>query len=183
MSTQDLGLGRFYSSASAAGYTDASAASKKNNNYADDSPNVMYAGAPTQMCWGFSDVVASATGQLAIPEAYVSGIAIPFVDGLNRPILSNATGLTFEGWVEVMPSDESFYMGCNFQTHQESSGLISGSDLTNASPLLVKLAYDSSVADTTNFYEKRDPVDLLTSFVQIDSVLRIEPNEDIISSI
>ena len=176
LSTHDLGLDRFYKHAPATGYADASTGAKKNTNYEEDSANIMYAGAPTQVCWGYGAVTE-------IPETYVSGIGVPFVDGLNRPILCNAVGISFEGWVEILPEDSSFYLGCNFQTHQESPNLISGSDLTNATPLLVKLQYETKGNDSTNFYAARDPADQLTSFIGVDSILRILPNGDIVSSI
>ena len=47
----------------------------------------------------------------------VSGIGVPFVDGQRRPILSLQTGFKQAGWVDIIPSDESFYIGCSFETH------------------------------------------------------------------
>ena len=176
LSTHDLGLDRFYKHAPATGYTDASTGAKKNTNYEEDSANIMYAGGPTQVCWGYGRASE-------LSETYVSGIGVPFVDGLNRPILCKAVGISFEGWVEILPEDSSFYLGCNFQTHQESPNLISGSDLTNATPLLVKLQYETKRNNTENFYAARDPADQLTSFIGVDSILRILPNGDIQSSI
>jgi hypothetical protein len=110
-------------------------------------------------------------------------IGVPFVDGMNRPILCKTAGISFEGWVEILPDDSSFYLGCNFQSHQESPNLVSGSDLTNASPLLVKLQYEDHANGPTNLYETRDAGDQFTSFVAVDSVLRILPNGDCVSSV
>jgi hypothetical protein len=179
LSTHNLGLDRFFKAAPAAGYSDAAT---KNTMYDEESANVMFAGAPTQVAWGYG-ALATAGGKSAVPEAYVGGIGVPFVDGMNRPILCKTAGISFEGWVEILPDDSSFYLGCNFQSHQESPNLVSGSDLTNASPLLVKLQYEDHANGPTNLYETRDAGDQFTSFVAVDSVLRILPNGDCVSSV
>ena len=77
----------------------------------------------------------------------------------------------------MIPSDESFYIGCSFETHQEDPELVSGSDLTNATPLHVRLNYSGE----TNFYQKRETSDPFTSFVHID-VLRLQSDGTLISS-
>jgi hypothetical protein len=179
LSTHTLGLDRFFKAAPGNAY---SGAATKNNMYEEDGANVMFAGAPTQVAWGYG-AVPGVGGQVTVPEAYVGGIGVPFVDGMNRPILCKNAGISFEGWVEILPEDSSFYLGCNFQSHQESPNLVSGSDLTNASPLLVKLQYDEVGNSSTNLYEARDPSDQFTSFVAVDSVLRILPNGDVVSSV
>ena len=109
----------------------------------------------------------------------VVGIGIPFCDGEGRP-MSKRAGAGFRGFVEQIPSDESFYIGCSFETHQENPGLISGSDLTNSTPLHVKLQYST---DTADFYEKWETSDVFTSFVHIDSVLRLQADGTLISSV
>ena len=181
LSTHELGLDRFFKAAPANAYN--GAAATKNTMYDEDSANVMFAGAPTPVCWGFGAPVVADAAQTVVPEAYVSGIGVPFVDGMNRPILCKTAGISFEGWVEILPDDSSFYLGCNFQSHQESPNLVSGSDLTNASPLLVKLQYEDKGNTSTNLYETRDAGDQFTSFVAVDSVLRILPNGDCVSSV
>jgi hypothetical protein len=179
LSTHELGLDRFFKASPAAGYSNAAT---KNTMYDEESANVMYAGAPTQVAWGYGAVAATAE-ESGVPEAYVSGIGVPFVDGGNRPILCKSAGISFEGWVEILPDDSSFYLGCNFMAHQESPQLVSGSDLTNASPLLVKLQYEDKGNGLENLYETRDAGDQFTSFVAVDSVLRILPNGDAVSSV
>ena len=66
-----------------------------------------------------------------------------------------------------------------FDTDKEVS-LVSGSDLTNSTPLHVRLRY--STAGGT-FYEKRENSDPFTSFVHIDAVLRLTPSGELISSV
>jgi hypothetical protein len=134
---------------------------------------VMYAGAPCQVAWAH-------TAKGAVARSAVCGIGIPFVDGQRRPILSKAVGAKIEGWCDIVPSDESFYIGCSFETHQENPELISGSDLTNSTPLHVKLQYST---DTADFYEKWETSDVFTSFVHIDSVLRLQADGTLISSV
>jgi hypothetical protein len=180
LSSQVLGLDRFLKSSPTTGYNGVSAT--KNNMYEEDGANVMYAGAPAQVAWGYARS-PSDNGTTVVPECYVGGIGVPFVDGMNRPILCKTAGISFEGWVEILPDDSSFYLGCNFQSHQESPNLVSGSDLTNASPLLVKLQYEDKGNGATNLYETRDAGDQFTSFVAVDSVLRILPNGDCVSSV
>jgi hypothetical protein len=164
------------------GYTAASAGSNKNTQYEEDSANIMYPGSPAPIAWGYSAVAGSAT-KTALPETYVAGIGIPFVDGLNRPILCNKVGMTFEGWVEMIADDSQFYLGCSFESAQESPELVSGSNLTGSTPLIVKLQYDNTVNDTKNFNEGRDQSDIFTSFVHIDAVLRVTDSGDVMTSL
>jgi hypothetical protein len=110
----------------------------------------------------------------------VSGLGIPFVDGKRRPILSRSGGFKQAGWVDIIPSDASFYIGCSFETHPEEESLVSGSDLTNSTPLHVRLRYRTEVG---TFYEQRQSSDPFTSFVHIDAVLRLTPSGELISSV
>ena len=181
LSEQELGLDRFYRNSPENGYTAGSREADKNTQYEADSANVMYPGNACTVTWGFPRTPGTMT-QAAIPEAYVSGIGIPFVDGLNRPILSNQVGISFEGWVECLADDSQFFLGCNFESAQESPELISGSNLTGSTPLIVKLNYDNTENGITNFHEGRDNSDLFTSFVHIDAVLRITDSGNVISS-
>jgi hypothetical protein len=51
--------------------------------------------------------------------------------------------------------------------------------LTNATPLHVRLNYSGE----TNFYQKRETSDPFTSFVHINSVLRLQSDGTLISSV
>jgi hypothetical protein len=177
-----LGLDRFFLSTPANVYTvNANAVAAKNTNYEQDSKNVMYAGAPTHVAWAHTASGAAGAGSMAARQ--VVGVGVPFVDGSNRPILSSRAGTAFKGWVEILPDDESFYLGCNFETHPESSDLVSGSDLTNATPLHLRLEYAGTANGTANFFEGRDNNDPFTSFVHIDAVLRLQEDGTVISSV
>ena len=175
LSTTTVGLDRFLKTKS--GKTDLD----HNTNLVDGS-NVMYAGAPCQIAWAHTkgvknDDTANADGTA---QAGVCGLAIPFVDGQRRPILSKSAGFKQAGWVDIIPSDESFYIGCSFETHPEEVSLVSGSDLTNSTPLHVRLRYSESTGD---FYQAMDSSDPFTSFVHIDAVLRLTPSGELISSV
>jgi hypothetical protein len=152
-----------------------------NTNFANGS-NVMYAGAPCQVVWAHTVGVKNegSTNGNGTARAGVCGLGIPFVDGQRRPILSKATGFKQPGWVDIIPSDESFYIGCSFETHPEEVSLVSGSNLTNSTPLHVRLRYSTADGD---FYEKRQSSDPFTSFVHIDAVLRLTPSGELISSV
>jgi hypothetical protein len=171
-----LGLDRFFKPKPTANpdtYT-------SNNSNLTDGRNVMYPGAPCAVAWGGSNLPVADSG-----DKFVSGIGIPFVDGDNKPILSRADAFRGEGWVDVIPSDEQFYIGNSFETFMESPQLVSGSDLTNATPLHLKLKY-ASLTDTNTpeqFFEHVSNKDVLTSFIHIDSVLRLQPDGTLISSV
>jgi hypothetical protein len=83
----------------------------------------------------------------------------------------------------VLPEDSGFYIGCNFETFPEETGLVSGSDLTNATPLHLRLEYDSAKNTTSNFFEMKDNSDPFTSFVNIDAVLRLQEDGTVVSSV
>ena len=145
----------------------------------------MFAGAPGVVSWG-GTATPVAAGQAAndnAVEQYVAGCGIPFVDGDGRPILSKADTFYSPGWVDAVPDDSSFFIANSFETFQENPELVSGSDLTNATPLHLRLEYQQQ-DDTTNFFEPLNTNgDVLTSFVHIDSVLRLMPDGTLISSV
>ena len=170
----DMGLDRFFKTSPADPLAD-------HNTNLVDGKNVMYAGAPCNVAWahtkGFKDDGITEGG---VDRDAVAGLGVPFVDGKRRPILSKSAGFKKAGWVDVVPSDSSFYIGCSFETHPEEVSLVSGSDLTNSTPLHVRLRYSSGDGD---FYEKRENSDPFTSFVHIDAVLRLTPSGELISSV
>ena len=145
----------------------------------------MYAGSPSAFAWGYT---AGTTAGTRIAGRQLAGIGVPLVDGMNRPVLSKRKLAIFEGWLDVVPDDSSFYVGNSFETHMESQELISGSDLTNATPLHVRLKYASHIAadqttDADNFFEDLSASDQLCSMVHIDAVLRVQPDGTVISSV
>ena len=83
----------------------------------------------------------------------------------------------------MIADDSQFYLGCSFESAQESPELVSGSNLTGSTPLIVKLQYDNTVNDTKNFNEGRDQSDIFTSFVHIDAVLRVTDSGDVMTSL
>jgi hypothetical protein len=189
LTATNLGLDRFFLATPAVAYTaHANAVASKNTNHEHDSKNIMYAGSATHVAWAHTASGAGGVGAMAARQ--VVGVGVPFVDGSNRPILSKRVGTAFKGWVEILPDDSSFFLGCNFETHPESSQLVSGSDLTNATPLHLRLTYQNSggvdqAGNTaqTGFYEKRDNSDPFTSFVHIDAVLRLQEDGTVVSSV
>jgi hypothetical protein len=183
--TTTLGLDRFFTTGPGNAYTaHANAVAAKNTNYEHDSKNIMYAGAPTSVAWAHSVTDATgAAGANPIAARQVAGIGIPFVDGSGRPILSSRVATAFKGWVEVLPDDSGFYIGCNFETFPESQDLVSGSDLSSSVPLHLRLEYDAGVDSTTNFFAMKDNSDPFTSFVALDAVLRVQPDGTVVSSV
>jgi hypothetical protein len=83
-------------------------------------------------------------------------------------------------YLDVIPDDHDFYIGQSFETHEEHDSLISGTDLTNTVPLHVNLKFPASTKDMPNAPVTQG--DLLTAFIHYDSVLRIEPDGSVISS-
>lgn len=176
-----VGLDRFFLNGPTAQPTDYTDADKANdNNYSDTAKNVMYAGAPTMVTWGGLKNDLSANNDI-----FVSGLGVPFVDSNNHPILSKEPAFRQEGWCDLIPSDENFYISNNFETFMENSELVSGSDLTNATPLHIRLIYQGSIKETPNvqYFENMDTQDVFTSFIHIDSVLRMQPDGTLISSV
>ena len=182
----NLGLDRFFKNQAGAAFADApdsvtapadGTAVQSRNNKREKSRQVIYPGSPSPVLFGHE---GSAGGTAT--EKMACGIGIPFVDGNNHPIFSRSAMVYATGWVDIIPTDESFYISQNFETHAETSKLISGSDLTNATPLLCRLTYASSGKATSDFFDARVNGDVLTSFVHVDSVLRIEPDGTVISS-
>jgi hypothetical protein len=169
----NMGLDRFFKT------SPADALASDNTNHANGK-NVMYAGSPCNVAWAHTKGLKADGTDGGVVRDAVAGLGVPFVDGKRRPILSKETGFKQVGWVDVVPSDSSFYIGCSFETHPEEVSLVSGSDLTNSTPLHVRLRYSSGVGD---FYEKRENSDPFTSFVHIDAVLRLTPSGELISSV
>ena len=108
----------------------------------------------------------------------LSLIFIGWIRGLDFGALGGVSG-----WVDAVPDDTSFWIGNSFETHQESPELISGSDLTNATPLHVRLEYEGTTVGTDNFFEGKTTSDPFTSFVHIDAVLRLQQDGTLISSV
>jgi hypothetical protein len=177
----NVGLDRFFLNKPTAQPNDYTVADKANdNNYSDTAKNVMYAGAPTMVTWGGLKNDLSANNDI-----FVSGLGVPFVDSNNHPILSKEPAFRQEGWCDLIPSDENFYISNNFETFMENSELVSGSDLTNATPLHIRLIYQGSISSTANeqYFENMNTQDVFTSFIHIDSVLRMQPDGTLISSV
>jgi hypothetical protein len=168
-----LGLDRFYADVPAFNYR---LAANKGHNRGTDAPNVLYAGSPAPFSHG-------TIGSSGVSDDTLGwGIGVPFVDGLNRPVFST-TDFSQVGWLDILPDDSDFYISANFETHHESGRLISGSDLTNATPLHVVLDYDTTKTQgTTNYLEYREDNDVMTNFVHFDAILRVEPDGTLISS-
>ena len=179
LDTADMGLDRFFSK----GPAGAPVEYTENNQFKAASANVLYAGAPCSVSWGHT--AGAGGGANPIAERYVGGIGIPFVDGKNRPVMSKREAVGVSGWVDAVPDDTSFWIGNSFETHQESPELISGSDLTNATPLHVRLEYEGTAeADGSDaFFEGKGTSDPFTSFVHIDAVLRLQQDGTLISSV
>lgn len=182
----DLGLDRFFASGPANAYEDGAGNElatnvSLNNQFNMEGKNVMYAGSASAVSWGHTASGAGGVGEMA--QRHVAGVGIGFVDGQNRPILSKKACAGFAGFVDCMPSDESFYISNNLETFQESP-LISGSDLSSAVPLFLKLEYETNQGSgAESFYEKRDQSDSFQSYIMVDSVLRLMANGQFISSV
>ena len=80
--------------------------------------------------------------------------------------------------MDQIPDDSKFYLGMSFETHDEHSSLISGTDLTNTVPLHLNLKFNMSDSNQ----EKVSQGDIITSFIHYDCILRLEPNGDVITS-
>ena len=194
LAEQDYGLDRFYASEPGRAFDVGDATGgNKSENYLPDSKAVMYPGTPTHITWGhtkgYADekYTALSGGALAnkISAMHVSGLAVPFVDGLNRAICCKAAGgHVFEGWVEILPDDSSFFVGCSMESHpEENFSMVSGADLTNMTPLHVRLEYESTPTAGESFYAPKNETDPFTTFVHVDSVLRLQPDGTLISSV
>lgn len=81
-------------------------------------------------------------------------------------------------YIDVIPDDKDFYIGQSFEAHEEHDSLISGTDLTNTVPLHVNMRFDGADGK----HEEIAQGDLLTAFIHYDSVLRIEPDGSVVSS-
>lgn len=147
------------------------------SNSAHDSQSLLYAGAPEQIFWGYDNLAADQAGK------YIGGLGVAFVDGKNNPIFSKVDAFGKDGWVDILPTDEQFYIANSFETHGSNApDLVSGSDLTNATPLLLRLRYQKNEGQG-NFFRAKAKEDTFTSFVAIDSVCRLQPDGLLISSV
>ena len=172
----DVGLDRFFQAAPTGDPT-----VTKNNNYVDGGRNVMFPGASCAVSWGGG----TDNGATDNKSFFVSGIGVPLVDGAGLPIMSKANGFVGDGWIDIIPSDESFYIGNSFETFNHTPSLVSGADLTNATPLHIRLKYSAMTDDTSKdkFYEDMSSQDVFTSFIAIDAVCRLQPDGTVISSV
>jgi hypothetical protein len=80
--------------------------------------------------------------------------------------------------LDQVPDDSKFYIGMNFETHNEHESMVSGTDLTNTVPLHLNLKFSGS----NNIQEKVNTGDVITSFIHYDCILRIEPDGNTVSS-
>jgi hypothetical protein len=80
--------------------------------------------------------------------------------------------------MDQVPDDSKFYIGMSFETHNEHEAMVSGTDLTNTVPLHLNLKFSGS----KNIQEAVNQGDIITSFINYDCVLRLEPNGDVITS-
>ena len=80
--------------------------------------------------------------------------------------------------MDQIPDDSKFYIGMSFETHDEHSSLISGTDLTNTVPLHLNLKFNMSDSNQ----EKVSQGDIITSFIHYDCILRLEPDGNVVTS-
>ncbi len=183
VATTGAGLDRFYKAelSGPPGYEHDNVGSRDNCLFAGASYPCTWSVDTTQATSGTTQTqVASSDGDF--PHKFVGGLAIPFTDGSNLPIFSRQIAVSAAGWVDVMPDDDKFFLGNTFETFGSAAPqLVSGSDLTQATPLLLKLDYQEPSA--SDMYAPRKDTDNFTSFVQIDSVLRLQPDGLLISSV
>lgn len=84
------------------------------------------------------------------------------------------------GYLDVVPDDSRFYISQSFETHESHEELISGSDLTNTVPLHLNLKFDKQGSGSHS--DAAQDGDIVTSFINFDAALRIDPTGDITSS-
>ena len=84
-------------------------------------------------------------------------------------------------YLDVVADDSSFYIGQSFETHAEHDRIVSGSDMTSVVPLHINMKFsDTSINGNPHAPVKQG--DLLTAFIHLDAILRIEPDGSCISS-
>jgi hypothetical protein len=84
-------------------------------------------------------------------------------------------------YLDVVADDKDFYIAQSFETHGEHDKLISGTDLTSIVPLHLNVKF--AAMDTGgNPHAPVKQGDLLTCFLHLDSVLRLEPDGSLIAS-
>ena len=84
-------------------------------------------------------------------------------------------------YLDVVADDSDFYIGQSFETHAEHDRIVSGSDMTSVVPLHINMKF-SDVALGGNPHPPVKQCDLLTAFIHVDSILRIEADGSVISS-
>ena len=81
----------------------------------------------------------------------------------------------------MVADDSSFYIGQSFETHAEHDRIVSGSDMTSVVPLHMNMKFsDTSINGNPHAPVKQG--DLLTAFIHLDAILRIEPDGSVVSS-
>lgn len=85
-------------------------------------------------------------------------------------------------YLDRIPDDSNFYIGQSFETHEEHEKMISGTDLTNTTPLHINMKFDTTDKDQGKINAPIKQGDLLTAFLHYDCVLRIEPDGSCVSS-
>ena len=137
--------------------------------YGNDGYYIMYAGTPC-------------TYRNGNGPGY-SGVGIPLVDGQGNLIHTKTQALVnVAGYLDVLASDEDFYIGQTFETFDQHGSLISGSDLTRTTPLHLTLNFKDAVDSNKHINQPLEAGDLATSFVQYDAIMKILPDGLVISS-
>ena len=112
-----------------------------------------------------------------------SGVGIPLVDGQGNTIhTKDKVYVNVAGYLDVLASDEDFYIGQTFETFDQHGSLISGSDLTRTTPLHLTLNFKDAVDSNKHINQPLEAGDLATSFVQYDAIMKILPDGLVISS-
>ena len=84
-------------------------------------------------------------------------------------------------YLDVVAEDKDFYIGQSFETHAEHDRIVSGSDMTSVVPLHINMKFsDTSVGSNPHAPVKQG--DLLTAFIHLDAILRIEADGSCVSS-
>ena len=84
-------------------------------------------------------------------------------------------------YLDVVAEDSSFYIGQSFETHAEHDRIVSGSDMTSVVPLHINMKFSDDSVDS-NPHAPVKQGDLLTAFIHLDAILRIEPDGSCVSS-
>ena len=98
--------------------------------------------------------------------------------GLDNSFVYGAVNAVY---LDVIADDKDFYIGQSFETHAEHDRIVSGSDMTSVVPLHINMKF-SDVALGGNPHAPVKQGDLLTAFIHLDAILRIEPDGSVVSS-